>query len=87
MGYSRSRGVGPAMRLTWCLGEPKRKQFQLEMGSPKIEEFPSFLVPLIEKPGSRGQMRWEIRFPWQPGKKPSSNLSFRKQPGSGSKEA
>lgn len=47
MGYSRSRGVGLAMRLTWCLGEPRRKKFQLEVGSPRVEEFPSFLAPSL----------------------------------------
>lgn len=27
MGCSRSRGVGSAMGLAWCLGEPKREDF------------------------------------------------------------
>lgn len=27
VGCSRSRGVGSAMGLAWCLGEPKRENF------------------------------------------------------------
>lgn len=86
-GYSRSRGVGLAMRLTWCLGEPRRRKIPVRGGVSQGRGVPFLPCPLIEKPGSSGQMRWENQFPWQPGKKPSSNLPFRKQPDSGGKGA
>lgn len=48
------------MGLAWCLGEPKRKK-PVRGGFSKSGEFPSAIFPLIEeKPGSGGQMGWEV---------------------------
>lgn len=61
MGCSRSRGVGSVMGLAWCLGEPKKRRFQLEVRYPTMEEFSYVSCPLTEeKPGSRGQMRESV---------------------------
>lgn len=60
VGCSRPQWVGSVVLWGWhgAWGNLKEKN-QLEVGSPRLENFPVLPTLIEEKPGCGGQMGWE----------------------------
>lgn len=62
-GYSRTPGVGSTMGLAWCLGEPRRKKHQSEVGVSQDGGVP--WVPCLPPPPLSRSLALEVRWDWR----------------------